>query len=83
MADVAANLVMNSQRLAAARERSMRCGRCRHEYAAEAWERLEVVGRMVADSLRGLVTSWPEGVAIEIRQCHACGCPIARKHTRG
>jgi hypothetical protein len=62
--------------------RTTRCGRCRHEYVGEAWERLDMVDRMVATSIRALVTSWPDGVAIEIRRCRSCGLPIARKRTR-
>lgn len=60
----------------------VRCGRCRTEYAAEAWQELGFVERIVADNIRGLVTSWPEGIAIEIRRCPSCGASIARKQEK-
>ncbi len=59
--------------------RPVRCGRCRQEYAPESWGRLELVGRITEDGVRTVVTAWPDGVAVEIRRCHACGGSIARK----
>jgi hypothetical protein len=61
----------------------MRCGRCRHEYAADAWQRLTLVERILTGRIRALVTSWPEGIAIEIRRCGSCGASIARKEEGG
>jgi hypothetical protein len=60
----------------------MRCGRCRQEYAADAWRRLAVVERILTGRIRALVTSWPEGIVIEIRRCTSCGASIARKEPR-
>jgi hypothetical protein len=59
----------------------VRCGRCRHEHTPEAWQELEIIDRIIKARIRGLVTAWPEGVAIEIRRCRACGSSIARKDT--
>jgi hypothetical protein len=59
--------------------RVRRCGRCRHEYGDDAWHRLEIIQCILAAQVRGLVTSWPEDVAIEIRRCGDCGAPMARK----
>jgi hypothetical protein len=71
---------MSSERRAQqAGARTMRCGRCRREYAEAVWGSLELVERLVAAHIRGMVTSWPDDVAIEIRRCHACQAVIARK----
>jgi hypothetical protein len=61
---------------------AMRCGRCRHEYAPEAWDRLEVVDRILAVRIRGLVTAWPDDVSVEIRRCVSCGGAMARTRSR-
>lgn len=58
---------------------TVRCGRCRHEHSPDDWEELEIIDRIITARIRGLVTVWPEGVAIEIRRCRACGSSIARK----
>jgi hypothetical protein len=59
--------------------RTLRCGRCRREYAEAVWGSLELVERLVAARIRAMVTSWPDDVAIEIRRCRACQGVIARK----
>jgi hypothetical protein len=79
---VATHLAFDSQRVPLVPERAKHCGRCRREYNFDAWERLELVEWMAADAIRGLVTSWPQEIAIEVRRCRACGAPIARKNTR-
>jgi hypothetical protein len=76
---VYAGFLAEALRMARPKARAVHCGRCRHEYPAEAWRRLEVVERIGADRIRPLVTSWPNGIAIEIRRCRSCGASIARK----
>jgi hypothetical protein len=67
------------RRVAQAGARTMRCGRCRREYAEAVWGSLELVERLVPARIRSMVTSWPDDVAIDIRRCHACQGVIARK----
>jgi hypothetical protein len=57
----------------------VRCGRCGREHPSPRWNDLELVERMSASRVRGLVTVWRRDWTIEIRRCDACGAHIARR----
>ncbi len=57
----------------------IRCGRCGREHPTERWGNLDLVERMSASRVRGLVTVWRLDWTIEIRRCDACGAHIARR----
>jgi hypothetical protein len=50
------------------------CARCGREVD---WTSLTLVERLDVDSVRSVVTRWPDGITVEIRRC-ACGGTIAR-----
>jgi hypothetical protein len=54
-------------------------GRCRREHSPDAWERLVFIESIGAASVRGLVTTWPGQLSIEIRRCDSCSTLIAHK----
>jgi hypothetical protein len=57
----------------------VRCGRCGRQHPAAGWGHLELVDRMSASRVRGLVTVWRSECSIEIRRCDQCGASLARK----
>jgi hypothetical protein len=56
----------------------IRCTKC---LRSDLWHRLELVERMLEPEIRTQVTTWPDGIVIEVRRC-SCGSSIARKTTR-
>jgi hypothetical protein len=57
----------------------VRCARCGHGIAADAWRRLPRVRTLSRTDLATHVHSWPPDVVVEVRACPSCATPIARR----
>jgi ribosomal protein S27E len=59
------------------------CGTCGTTYGEAAWRLLRVAERIEAPRVRRLVSRWPEGHFVEVRDCRSCGKTIAAKRVLG
>jgi hypothetical protein len=53
------------------------CAGCGHAHDAASWRRLELVDRIARERLAAVVTTWPDGISVEVRRC-TCGDLMAR-----
>jgi len=48
-------------------------------YSEAAWQLLPLSARLEGAEVRRVLSPWPDGLLIEVRQCSACGRTIAAK----
>ncbi len=58
---------------------SLTCGGCGVTYSEAAWQLLPLSARLEGAEVRRVLSPWPDGLLIEVRQCSACGRTIAAK----
>lgn len=65
--------------------RPVRCGRCKASYTPTAFASLPKLVTLEHDELTPIVSEWPAGVIVEVRQCDGCATPIAclASHSHG
>jgi hypothetical protein len=61
---------------------SVRCARCGHSCALDAWRALPVQRTLTSVDLGACVSTWPAGAVVEVRACTGCGAAIARRRDR-
>jgi hypothetical protein len=57
----------------------VRCPRCGHASAADAWRALPKERTLTRADLAGCVSEWPADAVVEVRACRGCGGAIARR----
>ena len=57
---------------------AIRCGGCGHTHSASAWRALPTLQTLTPDDVNAYVVAWPQGSAVDVRACSACGRRIAR-----
>jgi hypothetical protein len=58
------------------------CGACGASFADDAWTSLALSRRIEAPELRAIMSGWPDGYCIEVRNCGRCGRPVASTRPR-
>jgi hypothetical protein len=56
----------------------IRCGGCGHVHSAASWRALPTLQTLTPADVNAYVVAWPEGCAVDVRACGACGRRIAR-----
>lgn len=57
--------------------RPVRCGRCGSTYTPTAYASLPKLVTLDHEELTPIVSEWPTGVIVEVRECKGCSTPIA------
>jgi hypothetical protein len=57
----------------------IRCARCGHACAADAWLTQPPVRTLTRADLGACVTQWPSDAVVEVRACAGCGGAMARR----